>query len=312
VEKGGAVTLVANDTTDTPDAAALAVEPIAGRIGAIVHGIDLAIEVSDAEVAAVKDALLLHGVVFFRNQRLTPERQVAFAQRLGPLTLSHPNSLETNPTPVLELANARANHWHSDVSFVDRPPFASLLAHVSTPAFGGDTAWASGVAAYKQLPAALRHLADEIDVIHSNQFDYGRLAGDEENQKRLSEHFANNQFETAHPAVRVIPETGEKALYLGGFTTKVVGFSPSQSRAILDLLQAQITHVNNTVRWRWATGDVALWDNRTVQHTAVDDLDDYAGRTLRRVTIAGPLPTGVDGRRSRIVRGDSSTYTPMI
>jgi taurine dioxygenase len=312
VEKGGAVTLVANDTTDTPDAAALAVEPIAGRIGAIVHGIDLAIEVSDAEVAAVKDALLLHGVVFFRNQRLTPERQVAFAQRLGPLTLSHPNSLETNPTPVLELANARANHWHSDVSFVDRPPFASLLAHVSTPACGGDTAWASGVAAYKQLPAALRHLADEIDVIHSNQFDYGRLAGDEENQKRLSEHFANNQFETAHPAVRVIPETGEKALYLGGFTTKVVGFSPSQSRAILDLLQAQITHVNNTVRWRWATGDVALWDNRTVQHTAVDDLDDYAGRTLRRVTIAGPLPTGVDGRRSRIVRGDSSTYTPMI
>lgn len=306
------MTLVASETTSTSVVSELTVEPIAGRIGAIVHGIDLASDVSDAEVAAVKDALLRYGVVFFRNQRLTPEAQVAFAKRLGPLTLSHPNSLETNPTPVLELANARANHWHSDVSFVDRPPFASLLAHVSTPAFGGDTAWASGVAAYKQLPVALQHLADEIDVIHSNQFDYGRLAGDEANQKRLAEHFANNQFETAHPAVRVIPETGEKALFLGGFSTKVVGFTPSQSRAILDLLQAQITHVNNTVRWRWSAGDVVLWDNRTVQHTAVDDLDDYQGRTLRRVTIAGPLPTGVDGRRSRVLRGDSSTYTPAV
>jgi taurine dioxygenase len=305
------MTLVENDTTVHPGADHLIVEPIAGRIGAIVHGIDLA-DANDAEVAAVKDALLRYGVVFFRNQQLTAEAQVDFAQRFGPLTLSHPNSLDVNTTHVLELANARANHWHSDVSFVDRPPFASLLAHISTPAFGGDTAWASGVAAYKQLPAALQHLADEVDVVHSNQFDYGRLAGDEAEQKQLADHFANNQFETAHPAVRVIPETGEKALFLGGFSTKIVGFSPTQSRAILDLLQAQITHVNNTVRWRWAPGDVVLWDNRTVQHTAVDDLDDYEGRTLRRVTVAGPLPAGVDGRRSRVIRGDSSTYTPVV
>jgi taurine dioxygenase len=306
------MTLVANDTTYAVGTAGLLVEPIAGRIGAIVHGLDLASDPSQAEVEAVKDALSRHGVLFFRGQQLTAELQVAFATRLGPLTLSHPNSLDVNSTHVLELANARANHWHSDVSFVDRPPYASLLAHVSTPPFGGDTAWASGVAAYKQLPAALQQLADEIEVIHSNQFDYGRLAGDETNQKRLAEHFANNQFETAHPAVRVIPETGEKALYLGGFTTKIVGFTPSQSRAILDLLQGQITHINNTVRWHWSPGDVALWDNRTTQHTAVDDLDDYQGRTLRRVTVAGPLPTGLNGRRSRVLRGDSSTYTPAL
>jgi taurine dioxygenase len=305
------MTLVENDTPVRLGADHLIVEPIAGRIGAIVHGIDLA-DANDAEVAAVKDALLRHGVVFFRNQRLTAEAQVAFAARLGPLTLSHPNTLDVNTSHVLELANARANHWHSDVSFVDRPPFASLLAHISTPAFGGDTAWASGVAAYQQLPLALQHLADEIDVLHSNQFDYGRLAGDEAEQKKLADQFRNNQFETVHPAVRVIPETGEKALFLGGFTTKIVGFSPTQSRAILDLLQAQLTHVNNTVRWRWSPGDVTLWDNRTVQHTAVDDLDDYQGRTLRRVTVAGPLPTGVDGRRSRAVRGESSTYTPVV
>ena len=306
------MTLVVNDIMYTVGTDGLLVEPIAGRIGAIVHGLDLASDPSQAEVEAVKDALSRHGVLFFRGQQLTAQAQVAFAARLGPLTLSHPNSLDVNSTHVLELANARANHWHSDVSFVDRPPYASLLAQVSTPPFGGDTAWASGVAAYKQLPAALQRLADELEVIHSNQFDYGRLAGDEANQKRLAEHFANNQFETAHPAVRVIPETGEKALYLGGFTTKIVGFTPSQSRAILDLLQAQITHINNTVRWHWSPGDVALWDNRTTQHTAVDDLDDYQGRTLRRVTVAGPVPTGVDGRRSRVLRGDSSTYTPAL
>jgi len=307
------MTALLNDETGVAErASGLVVEPIAGHIGAIVHGIDLAEDLSDADVTAVKDALLRHGVVFFQNQQLSPEAQTAFAGRLGPLTLSHPNSLDVNTTNVLELADMRANHWHTDVSFVDRPPFASLLAHVSTPAVGGDTAWASGVAAYKQLPPALQQLADDIEVLHSNQFDYARLAGDEANQKRLAEHFANNQFETAHPAVRVIPETGEKALFLGGFTTKIVGFSPNQSRAILDLLQAQIVHINNTVRWKWSPGDVVLWDNRTVQHTAVDDLEDYTGRTLRRVTVAGPVPTGVGGRRSRVLRGDSSSYTPAI
>jgi len=306
------MTLVATEVAGADVSDRITVEPVAGRIGAIVQGLNLAAPVSDVQASFVKDALTHHGVLFFRNQHLTPETQVAFARRLGPLTLSHPNSLDVNSTHVLELINARANHWHSDVSFIDRPPYASLLAHVSTPPFGGDTAWASGRAAYAQLPAALQKLADTIDVIHSNQFDYGRLAGDEAQQKQLAEHFANNRFETAHPAVRIIPETGEKALFLGGFTTKVAGFTPNQSRAILDLLQAQITHVNNTVRWRWAPGDVALWDNRIVQHTAVDDLDDYQGRTLRRVTVAGPVPTGSDGRRSRVVRGDSSTYTPSV
>ena len=304
--------------TLVPDFAALranatiTIEPIAGRLGALISGLDLAGEVSDEEVAAVLAALVRHRVVFFQNQRLDAESQVALAKRLGPLTLSHPNRLQQQPTNVLELADARANHWHTDVSFVDRPPFASLLAHVSTPPYGGDTAWASAVAAYEQLPPALQRLADEINVIHSNQFDYGRLAGDEEQQRVLAEVFAQNQFETSHPAVRVIAETGERALFLGGFATKIEGFAPNQSRAILDVLQAQIQNVANTVRWRWSPGDVVLWDNRSVQHTAVDDLDDYTGRTLRRVTIAGGLPVGVDGRRSRVIRGDSTSYTPVI
>lgn len=288
----------------------LVVEPVAGRLGATIHGIDLAADVSDQHVAEVRAALVRHRVVFFQGQSLTPEAQVAFASRLGPLTLSHPNQLHRNSGHILDLADTRANHWHTDVSFVDRPPFASLLAHVSTPPYGGDTAWASAVAAYEQLPTALQRLADEVNVIHSNQFDYGRLAGDEESQKLLAEVFASNQFETSHPAVRVIPETGERALFLGGFATKIEGFTPSQSRAILDVLQAQIQNIANTVRWRWSPGDVVLWDNRSAQHTAVDDLVDYTGRTLRRVTIAGDLPIGVDGRSSRVIRGDSSTYTP--
>ncbi len=184
---------------------------------------------------------------------------------------------------------------------------------MSTPEVGADTAWTNTVAAYESLPEPLQRLADSIDVIHSNQFDYARLShNSSEEQERLREFFAERPFETAHPAVRVVEETGERSLYLGGFATRIDGFSPRQSSALLDLLQDHITHIDNTVRWHWAPGDVAFWDNRTTQHTAVDDLPSYDGRILRRVTIAGGRAIAPDGRASRAIKGDAAFYTPVV
>ncbi|MCU1345099.1 MAG: taurine dioxygenase [Acidimicrobiia bacterium] len=301
--------------TDTliPTLTALDIRPVAGNIGAIIEGLDLSRDLVPETVLAIRAALTAHRVIFFRNQSLTIEQQVEFAARFGPLTKAHPNvpTREGHDPRVLELESSKANHWHTDVSFVDHPPRASVLAHVRTPEFGADTAWANTVVAYETLPPALQQLADSIDVIHSNDFDYGNLEKTPEERERMAALFASSKFRTAHPAVRIVEETGERSLYLGGFATKIDGFSPVQSRTILDLLQNHIQRIDNTVRWRWQAGDVAFWDNRTTQHTMVDDIDDYTGRHLRRVTIAGDRPIGPDGRTSRNLEGDASFYTPV-
>jgi alpha-ketoglutarate-dependent taurine dioxygenase len=291
----------------------LDVRPVTGKIGAVIEGIDLSATLADDTIVAIRAALTRHRVVFFRNQDITIDQQVNFAARFGPLTKAHPNvpTREGRDERVLELESSKANHWHTDVSFVDHPPLASVLAHVKSPPFGGDTAWTNTVAAYETLPPALRQLADSIDVIHSNDFDYGNLEKTPEELERMAQLFASAKFSTAHPAVRIVEETGERSLFLGGFATKVDGFSPVQSRAILDLLQNHIQRIDNTVRWSWQAGDVAFWDNRTTQHTMVDDLPDYEGRHLRRVTIAGDRPVAPDGRTSRNLGGDASAYTPI-
>ncbi len=300
-------------TIDTPEiTSGLTVRPVTGRIGAVVEGVDLASPLPDEVIADIRRALVRHRVIFFRDQHLSSEAQVAFAERFGPLTLAHPNVQGTGEADARVLPlGGKANHWHSDVSFVDHPPFASVLAQVSTPDVGADTAWADAVTAYETLPEPLQRLADSIDVLHSNTFDYARLTLDPKEREQLAKTFASSPFETAHPAVRLIAETNERALFLGGFATRIVGFSPRQSQALLDLLQDHIVHVDHTVRWRWAPGDVAFWDNRSAQHTLVDDLPDYEGRRLRRVTIAGGRAVAPDGRTSRAITGDAAYYTPL-
>ena len=294
--------------------AGLQATALTGTVGAVVEGIDLAGELSEDDAAAIRGLLVRYGVLFFRAQHLTPDTQIAFPSRLGPLTKGHPN---TSPSPgfderILNLQAVKANHWHSDVSFVDRPPQASVLSAVTVPEVGGDTAFASAVAAYRSLPEPLQRLADSLDVVHSNTFDYGTLARTAEDRARLDEAFKNHKFETLHPLVQVIPETGERALFLGGFASRVDGLDGTQSRAVLDLFQSHITRIEHTVRWHWSAGDVAIWDNRVVQHTLVDDLPTYEGRHHHRVTVAGRRAVGIDGRESVTLVGDSTDYAPSV
>jgi alpha-ketoglutarate-dependent taurine dioxygenase len=291
----------------------IGIRRLAGNIGAEITGVDAATQLSDDAIAQVRAALLDHKVVFLRGQRLDYASQVAFAERLGPLTLGHPTLSSPPDQPLLEEIDSRqgtrANHWHTDVTFVDRPPAFTLLHAVVIPPVGGDTIWANTVTAYQSLPAELRDLADRLRIVHTNDYDYAATAYREQRgevQARRQE-FVSTVFETEHPAVRVHPETQEHSLVLGGFARSVAGFSPQASRDLIRVLQEYVTRPEQTVRWQWRVDDLAIWDNRATQHYAIFDY----GREHRRgerVTVAGPVPVGVDGRPSVALKGEATAY----
>jgi alpha-ketoglutarate-dependent sulfate ester dioxygenase len=290
---------------------------VSGRIGAEISGVRLSGQLSPQTVTTIRDALLRHKVIFFRNQaHLDDAEQEAFARSFGEL-VAHPTIPPRAGTNViLELdashGGGRANYWHTDVTFVAAYPQASILRAVLVPASGGDTVWANTVAAYLDLPADLRDLADRLWGIHTNDYDYAaiRPRASDADLQRHREVFISTVYETQHPIVRVHPESGERSLVLGGFLQKLVGYSQTDSAHLIAILQAHITRLENTARWRWSAGDVAIWDNRATQHYAIDDYGNQP-RIMHRVTVAGDPPIGVDGRRSVTRRGPQSTSTPV-
>jgi taurine dioxygenase len=289
------------------------VDRLAGNIGAVIGGVDTGEQLDDQVIADIRQALLAHRVVFLRDQHLDYARQVAFAQRFGSLTLGHPTLPSPESQPFLEEVDsataAPANRWHTDVTFCDRPPAFTFLHGVLMPEVGGDTIWANTVIAYKRLPKELRDLADALRIVHTNTHDYAKPSSREEAANTvISAHrskFVSKVFRTDHPAVRVHPETGEHSLVLGGFAQTVVGLGPQASRDLIRILQEYVTLPEHTVRWR--AGDLAIWDNRATQHIAVFDYGN-ARRRAERVTVAGPVPVGVDDRPSVALEGDASDY----
>lgn len=278
--------------------------PVAGRIGAEIRGVKLSPELDAATVEAIRAAWLKHKVVFFRNQHHLDEAgQEALTTLFGGPPVAHPTVPVISGTRfILELDSrhgGRANSWHTDVTFVDAYPRASILRALVVPESGGDTVWANTAAAYQDLSPALRELADKLWAVHSNEYDYAtrRPESSPEDQKRYHEVFTSTVYETEHPLVRVHPETGERSLVLGHFVKKIIGLSSHDSAHLFQVFQEHVTRLENTVRWRWAVGDVAVWDNRSTQHYAVNDYGDQH-RVVRRVTVDGDVPVSVDGRRS--------------
>jgi alpha-ketoglutarate-dependent sulfate ester dioxygenase len=288
---------------------------LAGNIGAEISGIDTGEVLSDDAVAQVRQTLLDHKVVFLRGQNLDYASQVAFAEQLGPLTLGHPTLASPPDQPLLEEIDSRkgvrANNWHTDVTFIDRPPAFTLLHAVVIPPVGGDTLWANTVTAYQSLPLDLRDLADRLRIVHTNDYDYAavydRGVRVDAAVEAVQKEFVSTVYETEHPAVRVHPETAEHSLVLGGFARTVLGWSPQAGRDLIRILQEYVTRPEQTVRWHWREGDLAIWDNRATQHYAIFDYGD-AHRRGERVTVAGPVPVGVDGRPSVSLKGDASAY----
>ncbi|WP_406216171.1 TauD/TfdA dioxygenase family protein [Streptomyces canus] len=290
----------------------ISVIPLTGTVGAEITGVDASRPLGDAAVARVRAALDQYKVVFLRDQNLDYDSQVAFAARFGDLTLGHPIYDAPDGLPHLREMDSRqgtrANHWHTDLTFIERPPAYAFLHSKVIPQVGGDTLWANTVSAYATLPDELRELADRLRIVHSNDCDftddtYAHRAADGD-----QDDYVSIPYETEHPAVRVHPGTGERSLLLGGFARRVVGYGPQASRDLIRVLQEYVTRPEQSVRWKWRVGDLAIWDNQATQHYAVYDYG-AAHRRGERVTVAGPVPVGVDGRPSAVLRGDTAEYS---
>ena len=284
----------------------LDIHPVAGRIGAEIRDVQLSADLQPAVIDAIQAALVEHKVLFFRGQHhLDDQGQEAFSHLLGE-PIAHPTvPVREGTRYLLELDGARrANSWHTDVTFIDAYPKASILRSVVAPVAGGDTVWANTATAYNDLSPALRALAEELWAVHSNEYDYAGAKPEVsveqlENYRRI---FTSTVYETEHPVVRVHPVSGEKHLLLGHFVKRLKGYSQADSQHLFGLLQSHVTRLENTVRWRWQAGDVAIWDNRATQHYAVDDYGTQ-DRVVRRVTLQGDVPVSVRGERSRTVKG---------
>lgn len=303
LDRGTAAAAAAADTT-------LDLRRVAGRLGAEVRGLRLGPDLPEQEFQALKQALHRHKVLFFRGQQhLDDATHQGFARRFGTL-VPHPTVPSKSNTQILELDSqhgGRADSWHTDVTFEAGFPALAVLRAVQIPPVGGDTVWANTVAAYDSLSAPLRALADTLWALHGNDYDYAatRSEPDDEGRRRYREVFTSRLIQAEHPVVQVHPVTGERALILGHFVKKLLGFNGHDGAHLLAVLQAHVTKLENTVRWSWSEGDVAIWDNRATQHYAINDYGD-AHRVVRRVTVAGEPGVGVDGRRSRSAESSSA------
>lgn len=302
--------------TDIYAAGGITVTELGEHIGARIDGVRLSGDLPGTTVEAIRHALAVHKAIVFRGQEhLDDEQQWAFAGLLGTQTQSHP-TVHSKGKRLLPIEGA-ANSWHTDVSFVDRIPKASILRAVTLPPYGGATTWASTTAAYNQLPDPLRSLVDNLRALHTNLYDYAEKldagsadpALNDERQQYQAE-FRRNTYETVHPVVRIHPETGERTLLLGHFVKEFIGLKSSETAALYQLLQNRITKLENTFRWAWAPGDVAIWDNRATQHYGIADFGNHT-RRLHRITLAGDVPVGVDGIPGHVVQGDASEYSTI-
>jgi len=278
--------------------------PLTCRIGAQIANIRVSGDLPDASIAAIEGALSTYKVLFFRNQdHLDDGEQERFAARFGHLA-THPTApVRAGSAAILELdstdGRGRADRWHTDITFVDAYPKISVLRGVVIPPVGGDTVWANTVAAYEGLPPALKSLAESLWAVHSNLYDYAavRPQGSAAAAKYYEEVFTSTVYETEHPVVRVLPRDGKRSLVLGHFVRRFSGYSQSDSNHLFEMLQSHVTKLENTVRWRWKAGDVAMWDNSATQHCAINDYGDQK-RVVRRSTVMGEVPVSIDGRTS--------------
>lgn len=282
-----------------PEMTEITVSPIAGFIGAEISGLDLRQALRDDEVAAVRKALLDWKVVFFRDQHISRGEHVAFGRRFGEVTPAHPTlPARFADHPEILLLEHQANEpggvriesrWHTDVTFLERPPMASILRGVELPDHGGDTQWVNTVVAYERLSPLLQDLCDHLHAVHRNTIHVERGELD----SGLRQQFMSKDISAVHPVVRVHPETGERALFVNpGFTDHIVELSRAESRHLLALLYEHMTNTEYSCRFRWRPGSIAFWDNRATMHIVPTDVPAGERRSMERITIAGDAPVG--------------------
>lgn len=275
------------------NAATLDVRPVTPTIGAEVSGVDLSRPLAAEVVGAIRAAWLEHLVLFFPEQQLTPDQQIAFATQFGEVTSAHPvePALEHEPRVLpVDSERDRNDYWHTDVTFMARPPMASILYATVVPEHGGDTMWSNLQAAYDALAEPLRHLCDGLIAYHySESYAADAAAG---NGKEWDGVVVDRMDPVEQPVVREHPETGRRGLFVNpNFTLAIKGFPSQQSRDLLELLHAHTTRPEFLCRYRWRPGSLAMWDNRATMHYAVNDYGN-ARRLMHRVTLRGEIPYG--------------------
>lgn len=300
-------TAPADPSTQDPVGSRIRVRPLSGNIGAEISGIDVR-DLSDAQVAELRALWLHHKVLFFPGQHLEPTEHITFATRFGepteghpvvPGIAEHPEVFEIDYTAASELyasygdvANRdRGIHWHTDVTFVKRPPQGSLLRAVVVPESGGDTLFSNQAAAFAALSPSLQDYLRTLTAVHDGEAQF----------RSVFDLFGEGQWEgkplpklepTTHPVVRLHPETGEEALFVNpGFTSHIVELSRPESDVLLEFLYEHSVKNDFTVRYHWTPGTIGFWDNRATQHSVVGDFGD-AHRVIQRVTLRGDEPVG--------------------
>jgi alpha-ketoglutarate-dependent taurine dioxygenase len=305
---------------DTPAAirvtGAIELHPLTPVIGAEVAAVDLRAPLAPQTVARLRAALHQWKVLFFRDQAISDEQQLAFGRQFGPLTPAHPiaEGLARHPEiwerkaaeykdryrANLTIPTARPPRdykgWHIDITFMANPNKYSILRGVEIPAYGGDTLWSNLALAYEGLSPRIKTLVDGLQAVHRTG-SYDSAPG------------KPGPFSALHPLVRVHPDTGERILFVNpGTTSHIVGLKERESQALLDLLFEEVSRLEYTVRFRWTPHAIAMWDNQATAHAGPIDYAHFdLPRVVRRITVAGDLPVGPDGFRSQPLEGDLFT-----
>ena len=291
--------------THAPADVGLVVRHHSAAIGSSIEGVDLR-HLDDDQVAAIRAVWLARKVVFFPGQHLDPDEHLAFARRFGKPTEGHPviPGLKGKPE-VFEIDYTAANklydtyggvsdrgrgvHWHTDVTFVKRPPLGSILRAVVVPDHGGDTLFSNQVAAFAALSPVLQDFLRTLTATHDGKTQFQGILDARGEGRWEGESFVD-LVPSEHPVVRIHPETGEEALFVNpGFTTRIVQLDKDESDALLAFLYAHSVRPEFTTRYHWGEGDVGFWDNRATQHAVVGDFGDHH-RVIQRVTLRGDEP----------------------
>ncbi|WIM13624.1 TauD/TfdA family dioxygenase [Enhydrobacter sp.] len=271
------------------------VRPIAGALGAEIAGVDMARDLDDEVVAEVRRAFLDHLVIFLRDQKVTPQQQVAFARRFGePIEYPQLKGLPEAPmiTPVVKLEHERHNFggiWHSDTTYLPEPPMGSMLLAREVPPYGGDTMFANQYLAYEALSEGLRKtLEGLVGISSSTKADVTRTR--EDALKQAGAGATPKTLQAEHPLVRTHPETGRKALYTSdAHTACIKGWTEAESLPLLRFLWQHQVRPEFTCRFRWEVGSLAFWDNRCAMHNPINDYHGFR-RVMHRITLAGDRP----------------------
>jgi taurine dioxygenase len=271
------------------------VRRIAGALGAEIAGVDLASDLDEETIAAIRRVWLDHLVIFLRGQELPPAGFLAFARRFGE-AVEYPflRGLDGFPeiTPVVKLEHERVNFgglWHSDTTYLERPPMGTLLIAREVPPYGGDTLFANMYLAYESLSAGMRRLLDGLVAVNSSaKADVTKTR--EDRIREAAKADAKREYIAEHPVVRTHPETGRKALYInGGHTVRFKDMTETESAPLLQYLFTHQQRPEFSCRFGWEAGSIAFWDNRCAQHNPINDYHGHR-RIMHRVTLAGDRP----------------------